>query len=111
MIHHLGLGVWAFLASPAAGLVASARGRGPLRFATGLADGVRGLLAHVVFAVSNASAKWSGAMRKARAWLLARSARPVETKQRQVRVVWRLAKSLSLVHLSKVSGARQAACL
>ena len=49
MIHHLGLGVWAFLASPAAGLVASARG----------------LLAHVVFAVSNASAKWSGAMRKA----------------------------------------------
>jgi len=28
---------------------------------------VRGLLAHVVFAVSNASAKWSGAMRKARA--------------------------------------------
>ncbi len=67
MIHHLGLGVWAFLASPAAGLVASARGRGPLRFATGLVDGVRGLLAHVVFAVSNASAKWSGAMRKARA--------------------------------------------
>jgi len=65
MIHHLGLGVWAFLASPAAGLVASARGRGPLRFATGLVDGVRGLLAHVVFAVSNASAKWSGAMRKA----------------------------------------------
>ena len=66
MIHHLGLGVWAFLASPAAGLVASARGRGPLRFAMGLVDGFRGLLAHVVFAISNAAAKWSGAARKVR---------------------------------------------
>ena len=65
MIHHLGLGVWAFLASPAAGLVASARGRGPLRLAMGLVDGFRGLLAHVVFAISNAAAKWSGAARKA----------------------------------------------
>lgn len=43
LFHHLGLGVWSFLASPAAGLVESARSRGPRHFLAGLASGTRGL--------------------------------------------------------------------
>jgi hypothetical protein len=43
LLHHLGLGVWSLLASPAAGLVLSARQRGPAQFLAGLASGVQGL--------------------------------------------------------------------
>lgn len=64
LFHHLGAGVWSFLASPAAGLVEGARGRAPERFAAGLAAGLRGLLSNTVYAFSNATAKMSGAARK-----------------------------------------------
>ncbi|PSC70464.1 Methionine gamma-lyase isoform A [Micractinium conductrix] len=65
LFHHLGLGVWAFLASPAAGLVESARQRGPRQFLWGVASGTRGLFQNVVFALSNAATKGSTAARKA----------------------------------------------
>ena len=64
LFHHLGLGVWAFLASPAAGLMQGARGRGPQHLAAGFAAGLRGLLGNTVFGLSNATAKMSGAARK-----------------------------------------------
>lgn len=64
LIHHLGLGVWSFLASPAAGLVESARSRGPQPFAAGVVSGTQSLLSNLVFAFSNATAKMSGAARK-----------------------------------------------
>lgn len=65
LLHHLGLGVWAFVSAPAAGLVESARQRGPRQFLLGLLYGTRGLLQNVIFAVSNAATKASGAARKA----------------------------------------------
>lgn len=64
-LHHLGLGVWAFVSAPAAGLVESARQRGPRQFLLGVLYGTRGLLQNLVFAVSNAATKASGAARKA----------------------------------------------
>ena len=66
LFHHLGLGVWAFLAQPAAGLVDTARGAGPLRLLSGLADGCQDLLGNTLFAFSNATAKASTALRKVR---------------------------------------------
>ena len=65
LFHHLGLGVWSFLASPAAGLVESARKRGIQQFLTGFVTGTKGLFENVVFALSNAAAKGAGAARKA----------------------------------------------
>jgi hypothetical protein len=65
LVHHLGLGVWSFLASPAAGLVQSARGRGPRHLFAGVWSGTAALLRNVIFALSNATAKASGAARKA----------------------------------------------
>eukprot|EP00887_Chlorella_sp_A99_P007395 scaffold2.g7395.t1 len=65
LFHHLGLGVWSFLANPAAGLVESARQRGPAQFFWGLASGTQGLFQNVVFAFSNAASKGSAAARKA----------------------------------------------
>ena len=64
LFHHLGLGVWSFLAHPAVGLVDSARGRGPLRFVVGLQEGFSSLVGNFVFAISNATAKASAAMRQ-----------------------------------------------
>jgi hypothetical protein len=64
LVHHLGLGFWSILASPAAGFVDSARGHGPLRFAEGVIQGFRGLFSNSIYAVSNATAKMSGAARK-----------------------------------------------
>ena len=68
LFHHLGAGVWSFLASPAAGLVEGARGRAPQRLAAGIAAGLRGLLSNTVYGFSNATAKMSGAARKVRAF-------------------------------------------
>lgn len=51
------------MAAPA-GLVESARQRGPSQFVAGLVSGTRGLFANVVFGVSNAATKGSGAARK-----------------------------------------------
>ncbi len=65
LLQHLGAGVWAFVAAPAEGLVASARDRGPKAFLVGVGRGTRGLLQNVVFAVSNAATKAAGAARKA----------------------------------------------
>lgn len=64
LIHHLGLGVWSFLASPASGLVEGARRGAPERIAAGMLDGTRGLITNTVYAFSNATAKMSGAARK-----------------------------------------------
>eukprot|EP00884_Botryococcus_braunii_P001070 jgi/Botrbrau1/10964/Bobra.0383s0018.1 len=64
LIHHLGLGFWSFIANPAVGLVESARGQGPLRFAEGILHGMLGLLSNSIFAVSNAMAKLLSAARK-----------------------------------------------
>ena len=64
LFHHLGLGVWAFLAQPAAGLVDTARGAGPLRFLRSLVEGCEALLSNTLFALSNATAKASTALRK-----------------------------------------------
>lgn len=66
LIHHLGLGVWSFLASPASGLVEGARRGAPERIAAGMLDGTRGLITNTVYAFSNATAKMSGAARKVR---------------------------------------------
>ena len=77
LIHHLGLGVWSFLASPASGLVEGARRGAPERIAAGMLDGTRGLITNTVYAFSNATAKMSGTARKVRAVALevVRSAR------------------------------------
>ena len=64
LFHHLGLGVWAFLAQPAAGFVDSARGAGPLRFFSSLAAGCQDLINNTIFALSNATAKATAALRK-----------------------------------------------
>jgi len=64
LIHHLGLGVWSFLASPASGLVEGARRGAPERIAAGMLEGTRGLLTNTVYAFSNATAKISGTARK-----------------------------------------------
>ena len=64
LFHHLGLGVWAFLAQPAAGFVDSARGAGPLRFFSSLAAGCQDLINNTLFALSNATAKATAALRK-----------------------------------------------
>lgn len=65
LVHHLGLGVWSVLASPAAGLVESARSRGPAQLLLGLAEGPRAAAAHFAFALSNAAGKTTAAARKA----------------------------------------------
>ncbi|KAK9798969.1 hypothetical protein WJX73_003190 [Symbiochloris irregularis] len=64
LFHHLGLGVWSFLAYPAVGLVDTARGQGPWRIIVGLQEGFSSLLGNIVFAISNATAKTSAAMRR-----------------------------------------------
>lgn len=64
LFHHLGLGVWSFLAYPAVGLVDSARGRGSLRLLIGLQEGFKSLVGNFVFAISNATAKASAALRQ-----------------------------------------------
>ena len=64
LIHHLGLGVWSFLASPASGLVEGARRGAPERIAAGVVDGTRSLITNTVYAFSNATAKMSGTARK-----------------------------------------------
>lgn len=71
LFHHLGLGVWAFLAQPAAGFVDSARGAGPLRFFSSLAAGFQDLVNNTIFALSNATAKATAALRKVGLWPLA----------------------------------------
>ncbi|KFM26705.1 Methionine gamma-lyase [Auxenochlorella protothecoides] len=65
LVHHLGLGVWSVLASPAAGLVESARSRAPAQLLLGLAEGPRAAAAHFAFALSNAAGKTTAAARKA----------------------------------------------
>ncbi len=66
MIHHLQLGVWSFLASPAQGLKESTQGGGlnlP-RLVDGFVEGSRSLASNVVLAVSTATAKTTDAARK-----------------------------------------------
>ena len=66
MIHHLQLGVWSFLASPAQGLKESTQGGGlnlP-RLVDGFVEGSRSLASNVVLAVSTATAKTTNAARK-----------------------------------------------
>lgn len=65
LVHHLRLGVWSFLATPAAGLVESAREWGPRAFLLALQQGTTQLLANVVFAFSNATTKASRAAHRA----------------------------------------------
>jgi hypothetical protein len=77
LVHHLGLGVWALVAGPAAGLVESARARGPRQFVAGVLRGGQGLAVNVVFAAANAATKAAGAARKAIVvWGLERCAAP-----------------------------------
>ena len=64
LFHHLGLGVWSFLAYPAVGLVDSARGQGPWRIVVGLQEGVSSLVGNTVFGISNAWAKASDGFRQ-----------------------------------------------
>ncbi len=66
LIHHLGLGVWSFLASPASGLVEGARRGAPERIAAGMLDGTRSLITNTIYAFSNATAKMSSTARKVR---------------------------------------------
>ncbi len=66
VIHHLQLGVWSFLASPAQGLKESTQGGGlnlP-RLVDGFVEGSRSLASNVVLAVSTATAKTTNAARK-----------------------------------------------
>lgn len=66
VVHHLGLGIWSFLASPAQGLKESTQGGGlnlP-RLIDGFVEGWRGLASNVVLAGSTATAKTTSAARK-----------------------------------------------
>jgi hypothetical protein len=66
VIHHLQLGVWSFLASPAQGLKESTQGGGlnlP-RLVDGFVEGSRSLASNVVLAFSTATAKTTNAARK-----------------------------------------------
>lgn len=65
LLQHLGAGVWTFVSAPAEGLLASARALGPRQFLLGVIRGTQGLLLNIVFAISNATTKASGAARKA----------------------------------------------
>jgi len=57
LLHHLNLGVWSFLAEPAAGLLSTARGGGLARLPEGVIAGSTALAANTLFAFSNAAAK------------------------------------------------------
>ncbi len=66
VIHHLGLGIWSFLASPAQGLRESTQGGGlnlP-RLINGFAEGSRSLTSNVVLAVSTATSKTTATARR-----------------------------------------------
>lgn len=66
MIHHLGLGVWSFLASPAQGLKESTQGGGlnlP-RLLDGFVEGSRSLASNVALAVSTATSKTTETARR-----------------------------------------------
>ena len=66
VIHHLGLGVWSFLASPAQGLKESTQGGGlnlP-RLLDGLLEGCSSLASNVALAVSTATSKTTETARR-----------------------------------------------
>ena len=66
MIHHLGLGVWSFLASPAQGLKESTQGGGlnlP-RLLDGFVEGCSSLASNVALAVSTATSKTTETARR-----------------------------------------------
>lgn len=66
MIHHLGLGVWSFLASPAQGLKESTQGGGlnlP-RLLDGFVEGSRSLASNVALAASTATSKTTETARR-----------------------------------------------
>lgn len=61
LLHHLGLGVWSFVAEPTAGLLEGARGHGFAAFLKGVRSGTSALINNTIFAFSNATTKMSGA--------------------------------------------------
>lgn len=66
MIHHLGLGVWSFLASPAQGLKESTQGGGlnlP-RLLDGFVEGCSSLASNVALAISTATSKTTETARR-----------------------------------------------
>mmetsp|Transcript_4104 Transcript_4104/g.10380 ORF Transcript_4104/g.10380 Transcript_4104/m.10380 type:complete len:487 (-) Transcript_4104:358-1818(-) len=63
-LNYVGLGLAQFLAGPAMGLAQSVQGQGPRRFAEGVADGTGALLRGTLFALTNATSKWSASARK-----------------------------------------------
>ena len=66
VLHHLGLGVWSFLASPAQGLKESTQGGGlnlP-RLIDGFVEGSRSLASNVALAVSTATSKTTETARR-----------------------------------------------
>lgn len=65
-LNYVGLGLAQFLAGPAMGLAQSVQGQGPRRFAEGVADGTGALLRGTLFALTNATSKWSASARKVR---------------------------------------------
>ncbi|KAK2078489.1 hypothetical protein QBZ16_003329 [Prototheca wickerhamii] len=65
LVHHLGLGVWAFLATPAVGLVESAKGGRPTHLVRGLLEGPRQAATHFAYALSNAATKATAAAQRA----------------------------------------------
>lgn len=64
LLHHLGLGVWAFVSSPAAALMGDLNKWALKTFLSGLVHGTQVLLQNLIFAISNATAKASSAARK-----------------------------------------------
>lgn len=75
-MHHLNLGVWSFLAEPAAGLLSTARGGGLGRLPEGLIAGSAALAANTLFAFSNAAAKLLHSWRRSLLFAVSVAGRP-----------------------------------
>lgn len=66
VLHHLGLGVWSFLASPAQGIIESTQGGGfnlP-RLLSGFVQGCHSLTNNVVLAFTTSTVKIASAVRR-----------------------------------------------
>lgn len=66
VLHHLGLGVWSFLASPAQGIIESTQGGGVNlpRLLSGFVQGCHSLTNNVVLAFTTSTVKIASAVRR-----------------------------------------------
>ena len=66
VLHHLGLGVWSFLASPAQGIIDSTQGGtfNLARLLGGFLEGCHNLTSSIILAFTDSTVKTAGAVRR-----------------------------------------------